>query len=216
MTSFNYKNTNLSGALLLELLVVIGVFAILVPLVAQIITTSLSVNKVSIENTAALGLIDEVIAATESMAFTHWQDISNLATTSKRYPIKTNGIWSSTSTETGEILNVNGINYTRYFTVSDVCRDVSNNIINDSNFPPCIGGSSNDPSVQRIIINVIWNGRLISKNTYVTRWRNQICHQTSWTGSGTGPATCPTTLYDSGATSIDINTTPGSLKIQAN
>ncbi|MFZ4631690.1 MAG: type II secretion system protein [Patescibacteria group bacterium] len=205
----------MKGALLLELLVVIGVFAILVPLVAQIIIASLSVNKVSVENTAALALMDEVITATDSISFTHWHDIYNLTKniSNHYYPVKAAGAWSLASGD--EIINVNGINYTRYFTVSNVCRDASNNIINDNNFPPCVGGNGDDPSVQRIIINVSWNNRSISKNTYVTRWRNQVCYQTSWTEIGAGPLTCPTTLYDS-ATSIDINTTPGSLKIQAN
>lgn len=210
-----YKNKKLKGALLLELLVVIGVFAILVPLVAQIIIASLSVNKVTIENTAALGLMDEVIAATDSISFTHWHDIYNLTknVNTHYHPVKTNGVWTLTSGD--EVININGINYTRYFTVSNVCRDETNNIINDNNFPPCVGGMGEDPSVQRIIITMSWNGRSISKNTYVFRWRNQVCYQTDWTGTGVGPVNCPSTLYDS-ATSIDISSNPGSLKIQAN
>jgi type II secretory pathway pseudopilin PulG len=215
MTFNSYKKINLAGALLLELLVVIGVFAILVPIVAQIIIVSLNVNKVSIENAIALNLIDEVISATENTAFSSWNDIYNLTknTSAHYYPLMSLGAWTVASGD--EVVNVNGNNYTRYFTVSNVCRDASNNIINDSNVPPCVGGLGDDPSVQRIIITVNWNDRTISKNTYVMRWHNQACYQTDWTGTGAGPLACPSTLYDS-ATSMDVSSSQGSLKLQAN
>ncbi len=213
---FNYfRKTNLGGALLLELLVVIGVFAVLVPIVAQIIMVSLNVNKVAIENAAALNLMDEVISATESIAFSSWNDIYNLTknTSTHYYPLMSLGAWTVTSGE--ETVNVGGQDYNRYFTVSNVCRDASNNIINDSNVPPCVGGLGDDPSVQRIIITVSWNDRSISKNTYVMRWHNQACYQTDWTGTGAGPLACPSTLYDS-ATSMDVSSSQGSIKLQAN
>lgn len=213
---FNYfRKTNLGGALLLELLVVIGVFAVLVPIVAQIIMVSLNVNKVAIENAAALNLMDEVISATENIAFSSWNDIYNLTKnpSTHYYPSMSLGAWSVASGE--ETVNVGGQDYVRYFTVSNVCRDASNNIINDSNVPPCVGGLGDDPSVQRIIITIAWNGRSISKNTYVMRWHNQACYQTDWTGTGAGPLACPSTLYDS-ATSMDVSSSQGSLKLQAN
>jgi len=213
---FNYfKKINLSGALLLELLVVIGVFAILVPIVAQIIMVSLNVNKVAIENAAALNLMDEVISATENISFSSWNDVYNLTKNANThyYPLMSLGAWTVTSGD--ETVNVGGQDYVRYFTVSNVCRDASNNIINDSNVPPCVGGLGDDPSVQRIIITVAWNDRSISKNTYVMRWHNQACYQTDWTGTGAGPLACPSTLYDS-ATSMDVSSSQGSLKLQAN
>jgi hypothetical protein len=210
------KFNKLPGALLLELLVVIGVCVILIPIVAQIIITSLNVNKVSVESMAAFNLIDEEITATDSIGFSRWQDIYNLtkSTSTHYYAAEVAGAWTVASGD--EAVSVNGINYTRYFTVSNVCRDdATNNIIADLNIPPCTIGNSDDPSVQRIIINVDWGNQSVSKNTYLLRWRNQVCNQTNWVGIGATAVTCPSTLYDS-STGIDINTNPGSLQIQHN
>jgi type II secretory pathway pseudopilin PulG len=209
------KLKKMSGALLLELLIVIGLFAILVPLVAEIIVSSLSANRVAIENMAAVSLIDETIEAAESVSFANWQDIYNLTKSSAHYyPAKVAGAWTVASGD--EVLNVNGQNYTRYFTINNVCRDnTTRNIITTSGVPPCTTGNSDDPSTQELAILVSWNGRTVSKTAYLTRWRNKICNQTDWTGTGSGTSTCPSTLYES-ATSIDISSVPGSLKIQAN
>ncbi len=211
----NFKSRKLPGALLLELLVVIGVFAIIAPLVAQIIVSSINANKIAMENMAAVNLIDEAIEATESIGFSKWQNIYNLTKSpaSHYYPSKLGGAWIVNSGE--ETILVNDRVYTRYFSVSNVCRDnTTRNIITTAGVPPCTAGNSDDPSTQELTITVAWNGRTISKDTYLTRWRNKVCGQTTWTGTGAGPAVCPSTVYDS-ATSIDIST-PGSLKIQAN
>jgi type II secretory pathway pseudopilin PulG len=210
------KNSKLSGALLLEILVVIGLFAILVPLVAQIIIVSLNTNKVAIENMAAVGLIDEVISTSESIGFSAWQNIYGLnkGGSNHYYPAKVAGDWEAVSGD--EVVNVNGRDYSRYFVVTNVCRDnTTRNIITTVGVPPCTAGNSDDPSTQMLTITVNWKDRSISKIAYLTRWHNKICSQASWTGLGTGAVTCPSTLYDS-ATSIDISSTPGSLKIQAN
>jgi hypothetical protein len=211
-----FKFNRMPGALLLELLVVIGVCVVLIPIVAQVIITSLNVNKVSVESMTAFNLIDEEITATDSIAFSKWQNIYNLtkSTSTHYYAANVAGVWTVASGE--ETTSVNGVNYTRYFTVSNVCRDdASENIVLNTNVPPCTVGNSDDPSTQRIIINVSWGNQLVSKTTYLLRWRNQVCNQTNWTGIGAAAVTCPSTLYDSAA-NVDINTSPGSLQIQHN
>ena len=211
-----FKFSRKPGALLLELLVVIGVCVILIPIVAQIIITSLNVNKISIESMTAFNLIDEEITATDSIAFSKWQNIYNLtkSTSTHYYAANVAGVWTVANGE--EIINVNGVNYTRYFTVSNVCRYTADGLlVYDINIPPCTPGNIDDPSVQRITINTSWGNKSVSKTTYLMRWRNQVCNQTNWTGLGVAAVTCPSTLYDS-ATNIDISTNPGSLQIQHN
>lgn len=204
------------GSLLLEILVVIGVVAIVIPVVAQIVVTSLNANKWTVENRIATGLADETIKAVENVSFEKWQNIySKLkGATNHYYPLKNGGAWSIAIGD--ESLTVNNLNYVRYFTISNVCRDdISKIIITSAGIPPCTAGNSDDPSTQKITVTVNWTNGTLSKDYYLTRWRNQVCHQTSWSGTGAGPVSCPSTLYES-ATDIDTTDTPGSLKLQAN
>lgn len=213
------KNINKKpGSLLLELLIVIGVVAIIIPIIAQVVITSLNVNKWSMENKVAVDLADEVTKAVESAIFEKWQNIYNKTKgeANHYYPIKENGAWVISLNLGEENLNVNNLNYVRYFSIFNVCRDnLTRAIIMDANTSPCPDGSSEDPSTQKIKVTVSWKDGSFTKDYYLTRWRNQICHQTNWNGVSMGTTTCPNTTYES-ATNIDVNTIPGSLRLEAN
>jgi len=209
-------STHKKGSLLLELLVVIGVVAILIPLIAQIVVSSLRSNKWSTENKVAAGLADEETKAAESASFEKWQNIYSKIKGSANhyYAAKSGGAWAISAGD--ESLTVNNLAYTRYFIISNVCRDtITKSIIMDPSIPPCTAGNSDDPSTQKITVTVAWVDGSFSKDYYLTRWRNQVCHQTAWSGTGSGPANCPSTLYES-ATNIDVTSIPGSLKLQGN
>lgn len=209
-------NNKKPGSLLLEILIVIGVVGIVIPIIAQIVVSSLNVNKWSMENKIATDLADETTKSLDSISFEKWQNIYGKvkSSTDHYYTAKVAGAW--TINTGNEALTVNTLSYTRYFTISNVCRDnTSREIIMDANIPPCTAGNSDDPSTQKITVTVSWKNGTISKDYYLTRWRNQICNQTSWSGVGSGPVTCPNTTYES-ATSIDTSSIPGSLKLQAN
>lgn len=210
------NNIQKNGSLLLELLIVIAVVAIIVPLVAQIVVSSLNMNRWSTENKVATELVDESIKAIDSVSFEKWQNIYSKIKGSANhyYSVKSGGAWSVSLGD--ESLTVNNLNYTRYFTITNVCRDdITKMVVMNTSTPPCTAGNSDDPSTQKITVTVSWSNGTLSKDYYLTRWRNKVCVQTSWSGVGSGPVTCPSTVYES-ATSIDLNTTPGSLKLQAN
>ena len=212
MKTFNKK----SGSLLLELLIVIGVIAIIMPVVAQVVIASLNSNKWSAENKIGVNLVDETNKAVENISFEKWQNIYGLLkdSSSHYYAIKSNGSWIVATGD--ENLTINGLSYTRYFTVSNVCRDdLAKSIVVATSTPPCTSGNSDDPSTQKITVQVSWRSGTISKDYYLTRWRNQVCNQTNWSGLASGPVNCPSTVYDS-ASSIDTNSVPGSLKLQSN
>jgi len=211
-----YFKKELPGSLLLEILVVIGLFAILVPITAQVVVSSLNANKAAVESMAAAGLIEETVAAVESVTFSSWQSLYSLTkgTSTHYFPAKSAGAWSISAGD--ETVAVNNKNYIRYFTISNVCRDdASKNIITASNVPPCTAGNSDDPSTQMISIYVSWDGRIVSKTAYLTRWRNRACIQTEWTGTGAGPVSCPSTVYES-QTNIDSTGVPGSITLSSN
>jgi hypothetical protein len=212
MKIFCHKN----GSLLLEILIVIGIVAIVIPIIAQIVVSSLNASKWSMENKIASDLIDEEIKAVEGASFEKWQNIySKLKTsTNHYYALKSAGAWVIGSGE--ESVVINGLNYSRYFFISDVCRsDLDKAIVTDTGVPPCAAGNKDDPSTQKITVVVSWRNGSSSREVYLTRWRNQICEQTNWSGTGAGPTNCPSTIYES-ATNIDTTGLPGSLRLQAN
>ncbi len=209
------NNQQKPGSLLLELLIVIGVVAIIVPIVAQIVVSSLNMNKWTVENKIALDLVDEEFKAVDSVSFEKWQNIFSKIklSTTHYYAVKSGGTWALSLGD--ESLSVNSLGYTRYFTISNVCRDDTTGlVIISSSTPPCTTGNSDDPSTQKITVTVSWQNGTISKDYYLTRWRNKICNQTSWSGVGSGPVSCSSSVYES-ATSIDVSSST-SLKLQAN
>lgn len=115
-------------------------------------------------------------------------------------------------------ININSVQYTRYFYVQNVCR--GNNgvglIVN------CSPATKEDPSTQKVTVVVSWtdtggNTRNVRLERYLTRSRNLITRQTDWSGGAVDPpevvsATADTKKFNT-ATNID-NTTPGIIKIQ--
>lgn len=201
--------------MLLELLLVIGVVAIVIPVISQVVVSSLNTNKFTMENKIAVELVDEAIKAVENVSFEKWQYIYDEVESSstKRYPNKSNSKWSVTTNPADGNLVVNDIEYTRYFTVSHVCRDnISKMIITTAG--SCGDSISfDDPSTQKITATVSWhnNNNNVSKDYYLTRWRNKVYEQTEWSGND-GAAVCSSTplctLYNqAGTTNIDTGIT---------
>ena len=203
---------DLAGSLLLEILVVIGLFAIIAPLAAQVIVSGLYINKWSAETSLASGLADETLLAAESIAFQRWLDVYGKIKGDDNFyhPYMSAGAW--TIVDGAETLAMNGREYQRYFTVNDACRDnVTGNI---SGPAPCLPGNSEDPSTQLISATVVWDSGRILKEAYLTRWRNQICRQSAWGSVSSGPVSCPSHFYES-SVNIDFNSSPGSLMLRA-
>jgi len=206
---------NNQGQLLLEILIAVGVAAVVLSVVSQLVLVSLNSNKATVESTVAENLAQEEFKAVEAIAFSKWQNLYNLtkATTSHYFATSTAGVWATSTGD--EIVSLNGLSFTRYFTSANVCRDdATRAIITTAGVPPCTAGNSDDPSTQKITVTVSWSGGTITRSDQLTRWRNQICTQTSWNSTGSGTTTCPATFYES-KTNIDISV-PGSIKLLAN
>jgi hypothetical protein len=202
------------GQLLLEILISVGIAAIVLALISQLAFASLRATKAAAESGVASGLIEGEFDAIEAVAFEKWQKIYDLnkSTSDHYYATTTAGAWTVSAGD--ESLIINDLTFVRFFTISNVCRDnTTKAIIITAGVPPCTAGNSDDPSVQKITVNLSWSGGSLSRAKYLTRWRNKTCSQTSWTGTGAGPANCPSTLYES-PTSVDTSGTPGSVKLQ--
>lgn len=197
------------GQLLLEVLVAVAAAAVIMSLGGPLVVVSLRSNQVSSEKNVGYGLIQETFEAVRGATTEKWQNLFNLSEGSTNYfPQQSTGKWILTA-QSGSNADVpiNGITYTRTFTVQNVCRSgVAVTGITDSggSTTACTGaGGSHDPSTQRVTATVSWpNADAITFSEYVTRWRNKACLQTSWsTGGSSGVKTCPDTTYDT-ATSL--------------
>jgi hypothetical protein len=86
---------------------------------------------------------------------------------------------------------LNTATFSRYFTVQNVCRATStNNItgVSDSggtSTTTCVTSGGNiDPSTELVTVTVSSNGITpLVLPEYITRWRNEVCVQQSWSGS---------------------------------
>lgn len=183
-----------SGQILLEVLIAMAVSAVVVILGSQLIYASLSGNKNSEDGDVATGLAYEEYSAVGAAATENWSNISSLTDGSAQYYAqKSSGKWSLVAG--AESITINLVGYSRYFTLQNVCRDISTRAItgiSDSNGSTntCAGisGSSIDPSTQKINVNVVWAGsRSVSGSIYLTRWRNTVCSNLNWVGGKTYP-----------------------------
>ncbi|MEK7212203.1 MAG: hypothetical protein AAB686_00820 [Patescibacteria group bacterium] len=195
-----------SGQLLLELLLVIGAAAIIVAVGSQLIFVSLRSTDTAGDKETALGILQETAEAVRSVASEKWQTVYSLQKYSTNYyPLEQSGKWAfATGTQTSTISDVQ---YTRYFNVQNICRDINPSDryirgITDTNGTSATGcsgsGGAADPSTQKLNATVSWvNADPIIASEYITRWQNKACAQDSWTSTSTESAICPTTTYAS-------------------
>lgn len=76
--------------------------------------------------------------------------------------------------------------YTRNFYVENVCRSTGATGEIVSAGGACAGGSSDDPSTQKITVSVSWPTGVtttqLTLTDYLTRWKNAIFEQSDWSG----------------------------------
>jgi len=202
------------GALLLELLIVISLVAITLSFAANGVFLSLRSNKASGERDVANSLAAEALEAVRATTEEDWQNIYSLTKSSQHYQATQSGTkWVLTTGD--ETVPLNGINYIRYFIVENTCRSDTTRDI--TGVTSCSGGSSDDPSTQKVTATVSWStGVSVVISEYFFRWRNKVCNQTEWVTALPGNTiarTCPYTNYDSDDGNID-HTDPGKLKLK--
>ena len=212
------NSVNQSGQLLLEALIAIAMIVAVVTVGSQMIVASMRGNKFSNEKNVALGLVEKTFEAVEAIAMEKWQNVykppdgTGNSVTSKGssnhyYAVKSSGKWALASGDGQE--TVNDLAYTAYLTIDNVSRDSSKNIESSYN------SFNDDPSTQKITVTVNWAGASepLILSEYISRWRNQVCAQTDWGGSGTtATTTCPTTNF--GSEDDNLDRSGGALKLK--
>ncbi len=210
---------NQRGQLLLEVLLMIGITAVIIGLGAQTVGVATKSNKNSGQRNAAQGLVDETFDAVRTVATESWKKIyTDLTKNANYYTSTSSNAWVLTSGS--EAVSLSGINYTRSFIAQNVCRDASTRAItgiSDSSgtATTCVtSGGNHDPSTQKVTVTVTVGNSTesISSSEYILRWRNKTCNQTTWSTVSTSPVTCPSGQYET-KTNINIISTNTSLTL---
>lgn len=191
------------GTILVEVLIVIAIAAIVTTLSAQTIYVSMVGTKSSSNRETAAALLMETFESVDNIASERWQNIFDLNKDgSPYYPSASGGSWrvlpGSEQVAVGEEI------YTRSFIVQNICREDATKAITgvtdgSGSAVTCAGtGGVFDPSTEKITVTVtVPDGDPHIENSYITRWRNKVCVQTLWSGSGSiGVKICPDTTYE--------------------
>jgi type II secretory pathway pseudopilin PulG len=152
------------GISLIDLLVVIAIFAIVFSIILGAISFSLSTSNLIKQTIQANNIAIETIEAVINFRDgTIWNvnGLGTLATSTDYYPQATSSKWQMVQ----GIENLNG--FERKVILKDVMRDSNNNIVES--------GGNYDSDTKKVIINVSWQERgrthQVEITTYLTNWR---------------------------------------------
>lgn len=203
------RRASQGGQSLLELLLAIGISALLIGGAAAAIALALNVNTQSKPVQGALfitqGLADKAAALAEEDWIGNMDGLS--APPATYYVTESGGAFSVTSGSDTAFLD--DIMYTRYFTAESVYRDAGGIIAPTGTL---------DPSTKKITANAAWSqGAGTTQFTvvkYVTRSRNISTGQTDWSGgAGQSGGFSASDKYDAADAGIDASA-PGVVKLR--
>ncbi len=231
-------NRSRQGQSLIELMIAVTIGGILIGSAAILIAVTLKASSQNKFMQAASFLSQEMIDNVTVFSKHKWfcpqapfcknqsgspgnYGIYNLTKSSHYYVDVSNAPFEWVSgEESSAALNLDGVQYTRYFYVENVCRHASNGNIVETTGETCTFGIE-DPSTQKIIAVTSWpNGGEVKIEKFLTRNRNKVLIQTDWGGGFTTPALeivqadAQTNKFYAGE-EIDFSSVPGSIQIQA-
>lgn len=197
------------GQSLLELMLAIGISALLIGAVALTIALALRVDTQNKPVQGALFMAQSLTDKVASLAEADWRgNIDALNPSPAQYYVAASG--GAFSVIPGsELVTIDEVEYTRYFTVEPVYRD-SSGVIADS--------GTLDPSTKKVTGIARWTaGAGTTRFTvvkYVTRSKNISSAQTDWSGgAGQSGTFSSSDKYDTADVGIDT-AVPGTIKLR--
>ncbi len=198
-TGFNppTQHQKTAGQMLVELLVAIGLAAIMLPALATALVGAREGQAQENERLQATALLREASEAIRSVREKGW---TNIATNGTYHPTITGNTWSlAAGSETID-------NFIRHIVISDVQRNSSGAIIDS--------GGTVDPSTKKITITLSWTTPItttMSEELYFSRHQaNAVIDDTTQADFNTGAHTNTTATNTSGG-EIQLASTPGSV-----
>jgi len=203
-------NNNLyeKGQSIVEILIAIGIVAIIIGSVVTTYVASLRANANARLSAIGLQLAEETYDNLRALTEANWHTIYAMPKATHHHLTLVNNIFNvGLGTET---IMAQGVQYTRSFTVENAQRDVNGNIVDT--------GGINDPSTQRIVVTTSWpvagETGTVKIEGFFARNRNISSRTTNWTDGPlqTGPFIGETSgfaVHDN----IDFITIPGTIKL---
>ncbi|MDD4761943.1 MAG: hypothetical protein PHZ25_02910 [Candidatus Pacebacteria bacterium] len=202
-----FKNS--SGQALMELLVGVGIGAIILGSTVGIARVSVRSNSDVRKMKTATFLAKEIEVNLEVFADANWNGFYGLSKGENNHYYLTTTSSPFVSTSGEEIITQDGVPYKRYFYVENVYRSDSNDSIVSS-------GGSLDPSTQKTTIKVTWQGEEgeVTLVNYLARYRNFSFNQSDWFGGYgiDGPLSFSSNVFST-STTVSVGTA-GVLKLQ--
>ncbi|MBU2542735.1 prepilin-type N-terminal cleavage/methylation domain-containing protein, partial [Patescibacteria group bacterium] len=184
---------NNKGQSLLEVIVAMAIFALISAAMVSLSLGGLSALEQGGEQTQAEALAQEGVEAVRAIRDSAWNKLV-YATSS----VSINGSeWEFTGEDTTETIG----QYTRTISFADVCRDLSDDIVD-------CPGSYTDLHSKKVTVIVDWEIRpgvnnSVQKITYLTNWDSINWIQTDWSGGDGQSIWSDATRYDSDDSNLD-------------
>jgi type II secretory pathway pseudopilin PulG len=197
-----FKNNLGQG--LVEIILAMGIFAIVAASIISLILGGNMAMESSQEQTEAEYLAQEAIEAVRSIREEAWNKIIFSETS---VATSTEG-WFFSSEGENEIIG----DFTRTIKFFDVCRDVLDNITD-------CPGEYLDKHSKRVEVEVIWEVRpgvnnSVKRETYLTNWDSKDWIQTDWSSGAGQSIWSDDSAYESDDGNIDY-LTPGEIKLRS-
>lgn len=154
---------------MVELIVAIGIFAILASGVTYVVINSYSSFYGTGDRQAIYEYAQEGIEAVKTMQANSWQQIEDAVGINKGLARDASGLWqfSGTSDTRGAL--------TRVVLISDVQRDSEGDIVD--------AGGTNDVNTKKVTVTISGTGIAdYVSTTYITNWDGKSWRQTNWSG----------------------------------
>ncbi len=191
------------GQSLVEVIIAMAIFALISSAIMSVTMGSLNGLTQGGDETEAQGLAQEGMEAIRSIRDGAWNEL-----VSSPAKVSISGSTWALSSGSSELINNK---YTRTITLSDVCRDGSNSIVN-------CPGIYTDPHTKFASTTVSWLPRFNATNTieqygFITNWESQDWVQTNWVGGSGQSVWSDVTKYFSDDSNLDI-TILGEIKLK--
>lgn len=167
------------GQVLIEILIIIGLFSILISGIAGVVSLSGRAKQAANYITNARAFLQQYREALFTLAFNNWSKLDNLdkSSTSLYYLYSTSGSWEIAPGRENFIFQERRIE--RYFYVEKVWRYLGNPTTTN------MGDSNFDPSTLKFTIVVDLEGYQTSDEFFLSKWKNSAFFQSAW-GGGPG------------------------------
>ncbi len=190
------KFSNQAGQSLLEIIVALGIFALIGSVMAPFIVGSFVGLERGGEQTQAEALAQEGIEAVRSIRDGAWNEILY----NQSAAIVSSGQWVLAGEGTTEQIG----QFTRTITFDNVCRDISDEIVS-------CPGDYTDVHSKKITVTVDWDPTIgitnsVRQAAYLTNWDSQEWVQTDWSGGSGQSIWFNQTKYLTDDNNIDVST----------